>query len=54
MGMKPRPKRFYVEIVRFEGEVVKVMGPFAARRADAIERGLSINLDHTRYFTRVR
>ena len=45
---------FYVEIVALvSGEVVKRMGPMSERKADKIESGASINLNHEEYFTRI-
>jgi len=49
---------YYVQIVKkatddTEEEVVKRMGPHHKRRAEKIEKGASINLDHENYFTRV-
>tara|TARA_R110000868_G_scaffold297468_4_gene557798 strand:+ start:2046 stop:2216 length:171 start_codon:yes stop_codon:yes gene_type:complete len=45
---------YYVEIVKFDtDEVVKRMGPFSERRADRVQDGANINLDHDNYFTRV-
>lgn len=46
------PRMAYVEIVDYDGRVEKRMGPFDARKADRVERGVNINLDHSRYFTR--
>jgi hypothetical protein len=51
-------KEFYVEIVQYaeEGEdekVVKRSGPHSERRADKIDDGLNINLNHERFYTRV-
>ena len=47
---------YYVEIVKSgdEGdEVVKRMGPMNERKAERVERGANINLDHEHYYTRV-
>jgi hypothetical protein len=51
-------KECFVEIVKYadgdaEEEVVKRMGPSSQHRAEKIERGADINLDHENYFTRV-
>lgn len=53
------PKRqeaivFYVEIVKSSsGEVVKRMGPMSERKAEKVEIGASINLNHEEFFTRI-
>jgi hypothetical protein len=45
---------FYVEIVKTSsGEVVERMGPMSERKADKVESGASINLNHEKYFTRI-
>jgi hypothetical protein len=45
---------FYVEIVEFSsGNVVERMGPMSERKADKVEYGASINLNHKEYFTRI-
>lgn len=46
---------YYVEIVEFEtNKVIKSMGPMSERKADRVDSGVTINLNHDRYFTRVR
>lgn len=45
---------FYVEIVKSSsGEVVKRMGPMSERKAEKVEIGVSINLNHEEFFTRI-
>jgi hypothetical protein len=45
---------YYVEIVAYENdEVVKRMGPMSEWKADKVERGVNINLNHSEFFTRV-
>jgi hypothetical protein len=45
---------FYVEIVKSSsGEVVKRIGPVSERKADRVESGMLINLNHADYFTRI-
>ena len=45
---------FYVEIVEYEGDkVVKRWGPMAERRADKLDDGANINLDHEHFYTRI-
>lgn len=45
---------YYVEIVDTEtDEVVKRMGPMSERRAEQVEDGANINLDHERFHTRI-
>jgi len=44
----------WVEIVNTEtDEVVKRMGPMSNRRAEKVEGGASINLNHEEYYTRL-
>ena len=45
---------FFVEIVKASsGKVVERMGPMSERKADKVESGASINLNHEEYFTRI-
>lgn len=45
---------YYVEIVAFKGnKVVKRMGPMYERKADKVDSGANINLNHKEYFTRI-
>lgn len=42
-----------VEVVkRATGEIVKQLGPMSPRKADSVERGLEINMNHDEYFVR--
>ena len=44
----------YVEIVKTDtGEVVKRMGPMSERKAERVESGANINLNHDGYYTRI-
>jgi hypothetical protein len=44
----------YVEIVSFDdGDVIKRMGPMPERKAERVDSGANINLDHANYYTRV-
>lgn len=45
--------QFYVEIVNEDGDVIKRLGPMAERKADKVDDGLNINLDHDFYYTRI-
>jgi hypothetical protein len=46
--------QYFVEIVKYEGEeVVERRGPFSEWKANKIDDGLNINLNHESYFTRV-
>ena len=46
--------KYFVEIVKHEtDEVVKRMGPMDERRADKIDSGANINLNHDDYYTRI-
>lgn len=52
--METQVEQFYVEIVEYATEeVVKQSGPHSERRADKLDDGLNINLNHERYFTRI-
>ena len=45
---------FYVEIVDSETkEVIERMGPMDERKAERVEAGASINLNHEKFFTRI-
>ena len=44
----------YVQVVQFEDElVVKQLGPFSENRADRVDTGMNINLNHEEFYTRV-
>lgn len=44
----------YVEIVeKNSGEVVERMGPMHERKAEKVESGVNINLNHQDFFTRI-
>ena len=44
----------YVEIVKHEKEeVVKRMGPMTEHKADKVDDGANINLNHEEYYTRI-
>lgn len=43
----------YVEIVEYAtNAVVKRMGPMSERKAEKVERGAEINLNHERFYVR--
>lgn len=45
---------FYVEVVDIlTGEVVKRLGPHSEWKAEKVEAGMNINLNHERYYTRI-
>ena len=45
---------YYVEIVKLDtDEIVKKMGPMPEYKAERVERGASINLNHEYYYTRI-
>lgn len=44
----------YVQIVEHEtGNVVETMGPMTKSKAETVERGVDINLNHENYFSRI-
>lgn len=46
--------QYYVEIVRTHDENVESrMGPMPERRAERVEMGVQINLNHEHYHTRI-
>lgn len=46
-------KSHYVEVVETQTEkVVKRLGPMSERKAEKVERGLEINLNHQRFYVR--
>lgn len=46
---------FFVEIVKYGDpeEIVKRMGPMPEHKADKVNRGANINLNHEDYYTRI-
>ena len=45
---------YYVQIVEEKtGEVAKSMGPMSWEKAEKVENGANINLNHEEYFTRI-
>lgn len=47
-------KEVFVEIVEIDTDkVIKRMGPMSERKADRVEDGASMNLNHAKYFTRI-
>ena len=47
------PVEVRVEVIkRDNGEIVKELGPMSPRKADSVERGIEINLNHEQYFVR--
>lgn len=48
---------FFVKIFQLTengpDEMIKVMGPFSQRKAEKIEAGVNINLDHDNFYTMV-
>jgi hypothetical protein len=43
----------YVEIVSYDDEqVIRRFGPHSSFKADQIEDGININIDHERFYTR--
>ena len=47
--------KYYVEIVKYGDpeEVVKRMGPMSEGKADKVDGGANINLNHKDYYTRI-
>ena len=45
---------YFVEVVDWDsGEAIKRLGPMTKRKAERVDDGLNINLDHDRYHTRI-
>jgi len=43
---------YYVQVISYEtDEIVKELGPMSERKADRVDNGLNINLNHERYYT---
>lgn len=53
--LKGDKMEYYVEIVKYGDpeEVVKRMGPMSDRKADKVDSGANINLNHEKYYTRI-
>ncbi len=46
--------KFYIEVIEYEsGAVVSRMEASSERRAEKIDRGVNINLNHEDYYTRI-
>ena len=46
--------QYYVQILTLDGDVLEEeMGPMSERKADRVEGGVMINLNHDEYWTRV-
>ena len=44
--------QFFVEVREFKTrQVIKRVGPMLKRKADKVQRGMDINLDHSKYYT---
>ena len=45
---------FYVQIVKFQDEeIVKEMGPMPEFKAEKVDDGVNINLNHEEYYTKI-
>ena len=55
MGERKMSTKYFVEIVEYEtDEVALRLGPeINERQAERLERGMNINLNHDRFFTRI-
>ena len=55
MGASTMITKYWVEVVEYEtDEVVSRVGPeISERQAERLERGMNINLNHDRFFTRI-
>ena len=46
---------YYIEIRELNnGQVVETKGPYSERRADRIDGGININLNHDKYYTVIK
>lgn len=46
--------KVFVEVVNYEtGAVEKRLGPLTAHAADKVDRGVNINLNHEKFYTRI-
>lgn len=47
--------KFYVEVVEYSDpeKIVKRMGVMSESKAEKIDAGITVNLNHEKYFTRV-
>lgn len=43
----------FVEVRNFDGETVKRLGPMNPHKAEKVERGLLINMNHDAFYTDV-
>ena len=44
---------FYVEVRKWNNEVVERMGPMSEHKAGKVDGGLTINLNHDEYYTAI-
>lgn len=52
--MGTKESQFYVEVVNAKtNEVSRRLGPMSESKADRVESGILINLNHEDYFTRI-
>ena len=46
---------YYVEIIEYKSEeVVKCMGPMSEHKADRVDDGVNINLNHEEFYTLIK
>ena len=47
-------EKHYVEIVKYKtDEIIERMGPMSEHKADKVDGGANINLNHEEYYTRI-
>lgn len=55
MGLKPKATGFRVEVVEYATQkVVKTLKAESERMAERLDSGVNRNLDHTRFYTRIK
>lgn len=42
---------YYVQVIDSSAFVVKELGPFSKKKADKVDDGININLNHDEYYT---
>jgi len=45
---------YYVEIVKYDNEeIIKRIGPMSKKKAERVDNGVNINLNHKDYYTKI-
>jgi hypothetical protein len=43
---------YFVQVIRFDNEkIVEEFGPYSERKAEKVDRGINININHYEFYT---